>query len=45
MMKTILATAALSSLGGPMSVRTRDDGAIFVIHDSGDILWLVRHGS
>jgi len=45
MMKTILATAALSSLGGPMSVRTGDDGAIFVIHDSGDILGLVRHGS
>ncbi|MBB3587396.1 glucose/arabinose dehydrogenase [Sphingomonas sp. BK481] len=28
--------------GRPVSVQTRDDGAIFVIDDAGDTVWLVR---
>jgi len=28
--------------GRPVSVQTRDDGAIFVVDDAGDTIWLVR---
>ena len=31
--------------GRPVSIQTRDDGAIFVVDDAGDTIWLVRRAS
>lgn len=31
--------------GRPVSVQTRDDGAVFVVDDAGDSIWLVRRAS
>lgn len=31
--------------GRPVSVQTRDDGAIFVVDDAGDTIWMVRRTS
>jgi len=31
--------------GRPVSVQTRDDGAVFVVDDAGDTVWLVRRTS
>jgi glucose/arabinose dehydrogenase len=31
--------------GRPVSIQTRDDGAIFVVDDAGDTVWLVRRTS
>ena len=31
--------------GRPVSVQTRDDGAIFVVDDAGDTVWLVRRSA
>ncbi|WP_439533678.1 PQQ-dependent sugar dehydrogenase [Polymorphobacter sp.] len=31
--------------GRPVSIQTRADGAIFVVDDAGDTVWLVRRGS
>ena len=31
--------------GRPVSVQTRDDGAVFVVDDAGDTIWMVRRGS
>ncbi len=31
--------------GRPVSVQTREDGAVFVVDDAGDTVWLVRRTS
>ena len=31
--------------GRPVSVQTRGDGAVFVVDDAGDTIWLVRRAS
>ncbi len=31
--------------GRPVSIQTRDDGAVFVVDDAGDTVWMVRRSS